>query len=144
VATFIASGNVAFETQARDVPALEREIEEQLRRSLGFDVDTFVRSARELATVAAYEPFPDAAEGSLYIAFLHAAPDGAGREKVMGYRTELDDLHVHGREVYWLARTRVSDSAFSGAVLEKALRMPATMRNATTVRKLAALHPVPD
>jgi hypothetical protein len=32
----------------------------------------------------------------------------------------------------------------SGALLEKTLGLPATMRNVTTVRKLAAKYPPPD
>jgi hypothetical protein len=37
----------------------------------------------------------------------------------------------------------MSESAFSGALLEKAIGMPATLRNATTVKKLAAKYPAP-
>jgi uncharacterized protein (DUF1697 family) len=143
VSTLIASGNVIFETPKRDVTALERKIEAHLREALGYDVATFIRSTSELAAIAAYEPFPDAPgdEGSLYVAFLPAPPAEEAREKLMSYRTEVDDFHVHGREIYWRPASRVSASTFSGAVLEKAIRMPATMRNVTTVRKLAALHP---
>ena len=59
----------------------------------------------------------------------------------MSYRSEDDDFHVHGREMYWRPSGRISDSKITGAMLEKALKLPATMRNLTTVRKLAALHP---
>jgi uncharacterized protein (DUF1697 family) len=59
-------------------------------------------------------------------------------------RTEIDDFHVHGREVYWLCRQKMSESAFSGALLEKTIGMPATMRNANTVKRLAAKYPAPQ
>jgi hypothetical protein len=36
----------------------------------------------------------------------------------------------------------VGQSAFSGALLEKTIKMPATLRNSTTVKKLAAKYPV--
>ena len=58
--------------------------------------------------------------------------------------SKVDDFHIHDREAYWLSRIRSSDSTFSGAMLEKALGMPATMRNITTVRKLAAKYPAPQ
>ena len=61
----------------------------------------------------------------------------------MTFRTPIDDFHIHGREVYWLCRTRMSEFAFTGALLEKAIGMPATMRNTTTIRKLAAKYPAP-
>src|SRR5689334_7823353 len=144
VETFIASGNMIFDTPATNVRQLEQQIERHLHSALGYAVATFIRSTAELAAVAAYQPFPPAelaAEGSsLYIAFLQAAPSATAAQKLLAFRGEVDDFHIHEREVYWLARIRMSDSTFSGALLEKAIGMPATMRNATTVRKLAAKY----
>ncbi len=145
VETFIASGNVIFDSPTNNVQAMEKEIEGYLQQSLGYEVATFIRTRVELAEVANYEPFPPAqfaAEGSsLYIAFLHAPPSDEAHQKLMDFRSPIDDFHVHGREVYWLCRKKISESAFSGALLEKAIGMPATMRNSTTVRKLAAKYP---
>ena len=58
----------------------------------------------------------------------------------MALRTPADDFHVHEREIYWLCRTRISESAFSGGLLEKTIGLPATMRNISTVSKLAAKY----
>src|SRR6266545_1627528 len=145
VETFIASGNVIFE--ASDAHTLEQQIERHLQHSLGYAVATFLRTAAELAAIAHYQPFPiselDAARNGLYIAFLPAPPPDEAQQKLMAFRTELDDFHIHGREIYWLCRTKISLSAFSGALLEKTIGMPATMRNATTVRKLATKYGTP-
>ncbi len=145
VETFIASGNVIFETPAQDTAALEKQIEAHLQSSLGYEVATFLRTPAELADIASYEPFAaqglDAGEGSLYIAFTRATPDDEAQQRLLAFRTETDDPHVRGREIYWLCRTSAHQSAFSGAVLERAIGMPATIRNSTTVRKLAERHP---
>ena len=145
VETFIASGNVIFDSETEDTESLERKIEDHLRGSLGYEVATFVRSASELADVSRHQPFApsdlDAEGTSLYIAFLHAAPSVEAEQKLTTYRTEVDDFRVHGRKVYWMCRKKISESSFSGALLEKVLRMPATMRNATTVKRLAAKYP---
>lgn len=145
VETFIASGNVIFETPLENAQALERRIERRLREALGYEVATFLRSPAELAAIASYEPFPAAEpvadRDSLYVAFLRAPPGTTARRKLMAFRTGTDDLHVRGREVYWLCRTKMSESAFSGALLEKTVAMPATLRNVTTVRRLAARYP---
>ena len=147
VETFIASGNVIFEAAAQDTRALEKQIESHLQRSLGYAVATFIRSAPELADVAQYRPFAasdlNAVGNSLYIAFLPAPPGDEAQQRLMAFRTEVDDFHVRGREMYWLCRKRISESTFSGALLEKTIGMPATMRNSTTVKKLAARYPVP-
>ena len=148
VETFIASGNVIFNSEADDARMLERKIDDHLRESLGYEVATFVRSASELAGIARYRPFDPSdlgAEGtSLYIAFLQAPPSAEAEQKLMAHRSEVDDFRVHGREVYWLCRKKMSESSFSNALLEKTLGMPATIRNATTVKRLAAKYPASE
>ena len=145
VETFIASGNVIFEAPETDARALEQQIERHLQASLGYEVATFIRSTSELAAVAQYRPFPapdlDAEGNYLYIAFLPAPPGDEAGQRLMAFRTEVDDFHIHGREVYWLCRRKLSESTFSGAQLEKTIRMPATIRNSTTIKKLAAKYP---
>ena len=140
VETFIASGNVIFDSASRAPRALEQRIEEQLRQALGYEVATFLRSAPELAAVAAYQPFgasePIPPGHALWVGFLKAAPSDEARQKLLSLRTATDDFLAHGREVYWARRNRISESAISGAVLERALGAPMTMRNVTTVRKL--------
>jgi uncharacterized protein (DUF1697 family) len=143
VRSLIASGNIIFESQRNDTHAVEGEVEEHLRQALGFPVATFIRSAEEVRAVADYQPFPAGDYGdahSLMVAFLRAPPSDEGLRKLQAYRTDEDDFRVQQREVYWLRRGKISESTFSGALLEKALGSAATMRNSTTVRKLAAKY----
>jgi uncharacterized protein (DUF1697 family) len=77
---------------------------------------------------------------NLYIAFTAQPPGDAAKKKLDAFTTPLNEFHVHGREVYWLSRTLLSESTFSAALLEKTLGTPATLRNATTIRRLAAKH----
>jgi len=144
VETFIASGNVIFDSETEDTETLERKIEDHLRGSLGYEVAAFVRTASELEKISQYRPFDpsdsDAESAFLYIAFLHAMPSAEAEQKLTTYRTEVDHFRVNGREIYWLCRKKVGESSFSGALLEKTMAMPATMRNATTVKRLAAKY----
>ncbi len=148
VETFIASGNVIFDSLTEDTRTLEKELEAHLLESLGYEVATFVRSASELADIAHYQPFAASdisSEGnSLYIAFLQASLTDEAEQKLMAFRSEVDVFRVYRCEVYWLCRKKMSDSSFSGALLEKTIRIPATIRNATTVRKLAAKYPASE
>jgi uncharacterized protein (DUF1697 family) len=140
VETFIASGNVIFRSSTEDTRALEQQIEAHLAASLGYQVATFVRSAAELADIAAYAPFPadEMESNTLYVGFLQGTLGGEALGKLAALRTPLDEFHVHGRALYWLCRTTISQSKVSGAQIERALGMPTTLRNVTTVRKLAA------
>ena len=148
VETFIASGNVIFQAPSRSAQSLEKEIEGHLRGSLGYEVATFIRTDSELAEITSYRPFAaselDGEGNSLYVAFLPVQAGEEARQRLSTFRSGVDDFHVHGREAYWLCRKNMSESAFSGALLEKALGMPATMRNVNTIRRLAAKYPAPD
>ena len=59
----------------------------------------------------------------------------------MGFKTAIDDFHVHGREIYWLCRKGQSDSTFSNAAMERKLRISATFRGMNTIRRLAEKYP---
>ena len=142
VTTFIQSGNVLFESAARKPALLEARIEAHLRQALGYEVATFVRSLPELNAIAGCNPFAEAqqaADSMVYIAFLREAPSPERREAVLALRNPVDDFYFQGRELYWLSRKNQQGSAVSGNVLEKRLGMPATVRNATTLRKMAAM-----
>jgi uncharacterized protein (DUF1697 family) len=139
VETFIASGNVIFDSPSRTPQALERRIERHLHEALGYEVATFIRSPADLAAIAGHEAFPpsEVEKCTLYIGFAGSAPTEAACDKLIGSRTSIDEFHVNDREVYWLRRKSFSESEFSGAKMEKTLGMPVTIRNMTTVRKLA-------
>ncbi len=56
VETFIASGNVVFETRTKNTKTLERKIEKKLREALGYEVAAFVRTDKELAKKLSQNP----------------------------------------------------------------------------------------
>jgi uncharacterized protein (DUF1697 family) len=145
VETFIASGNLIFESSITDTLQLQTLIEHHLKHALGYDVATFIRSLEELATIAAYEPFPaaalNAATYTLSIMFLAELPPDDLHDKLRAFRTPLDDFHVHGREIYWLCLAKTTESLVDWSLVGKTITIPlVTVRNATTVRKLAAKY----
>ena len=144
VETFIASGNVLFDPAAGDARALEKKIEAHLQQALGYQVATFIRSTDELVEALRYPAFPAAdveAEGhGLYIGFLAESPAEETVQKLLACTTAVDAFHVHGREVYWLCRTRFSESLFGGQRMEKTLGAQATFRNVTTLQKIVAKY----
>lgn len=140
VETFIASGNVVFETTANDAKTIEKQIEKGLREALGYEVATFIRIPAEIAQIATYRPFQQSdldTAVALNIEFLAEPLNDEAEQKLMGLRTEIDDFHVHGREIYWLCRKKQSESTFSNAVLEKTLGRQSTLRGIATIKKIA-------
>jgi uncharacterized protein (DUF1697 family) len=146
VATFIASGNVIFTSRTRDSRKLKTQIEAQLEKSLGYRVDTFVRTRMEVATIAAFRPFARAdmknPAHTVHAGFLPAELTPTQRRGLLACRTEVDEFCVEGREFYWLCRIKSHESKVWASPALRALKLPtSSMRNLTTVRKLAALYP---
>ena len=143
VETLIASGNVIFHTARRDADSAERAIEAHIEKALGYPVVTYLRSIPELATVAAHAPFPHNEYdqgGRLFVGFMKSAATRSTARALAALRTEIDDLAVEGREVYWLRRAQLMASLATGPAIERAVGSPITMRNVNTVRRLAAKY----
>jgi uncharacterized protein (DUF1697 family) len=142
VSTFIASGNVIF-SSSKPAAKLEPHLEAALKKALGYTVATILRSVADVAIVAEYQAFPPRTVGdaTLYVGFTQTLPSAAGAKAVLALQTDVDELRVHDREIYWLARKSIAESTISMAKLEKALQTPVTFRNLNTVRRLAAKYP---
>ena len=143
VATFIASGNVIFESRAA-ASRIEAKIERQLADALGYEVATFIRRRDDVSAVTTHAAFPEAeiaAAGAFCVGFLKAPLTAAQQGQLQQLSTDIDAFHTHQRELYWLCRVRQSESKFSNVAFERGLGASATFRSITTVRKLAALYP---
>ncbi|MGK2857952.1 MAG: DUF1697 domain-containing protein [Thermoanaerobaculia bacterium] len=137
VETYIASGNVVFDSTARNGTGLEAKIAGHLESELGYEVATFVRTTAELGEVARHEPFPKRDTATLYVGFLEKPLTKEQERAVLAFRTPVDDFALRGRELYWSCSVKSMDSEFSLARLERTLKIRATFRNANTVRKMA-------
>lgn len=143
VATFRASGNVAFTAPRGREAKLVAAIEQGLEAELGFAVPTFLRDADELAGIAAAEPFsPEvlaASAGKLQVCVLGEEPSTAMRAEVRERAGGADAIAFVGRELYWLPAGGVLDSALDMATLARLLG-PMTVRTKATIEQFAAKH----
>lgn len=140
VSTFLASGNVIFDHPGADLGAVEDQIETRLAAALGYEVDTFVRPLPELAELVERGVVKEAAAAgfNIHAIFLKAEADDAAAGALAALEGPDDRFRVLGREVLWLRRGRMSDSAIGTRDLEDALGSKQTMRNLNTVRRIAA------
>jgi uncharacterized protein (DUF1697 family) len=137
VASFRTSGNLVFEAP-RDMTA---QIEKALEKALGYDVEVFLRTARELDEIVAYQPFKPAqvesSKGKLQVSMLSKKPTAATRKKVLALATDDDLLAFGKRELYWLPSGGTMESTLDRQAIDKLLG-PTTMRTKGTVEQLAA------
>jgi uncharacterized protein (DUF1697 family) len=144
VATFRASGNVIFGSGGSgSEAALTKRIEAGLGEGLGYAVPVFLRSAPEVATIAAREPFAaklvTASKGKLQVSMLSKKPAAADRTAVLALASEADLLAIEDRELYWLPSGGTIDSELDLKAIDRALGK-GTMRTMGTIEQIAAKH----
>lgn len=131
VQTYIASGNVVFESKDFEAK-VKAALEKRLHAYAGAPIGAVVRTAAEMAAVLKANPFPKAAPSQAVAIFLDQPPprDALGQA-----------LHVADEKMA-LGRREIFVHYGSGMGRSK-LRIPAakagTMRNMNTIAKLAEL-----
>ena len=135
VETYIASGNVVFESKAAP-SKVKATLEARLLAYAGKPVGVVLRTAGEMAAVLEANPFPKAEPKHTYAIFLDHQPA----------RDALDDAVGQGDEEMRLGDKEIFVHYRSGMGRSK-LRIPAaksgTARNMNTVAKLAELAAKP-
>jgi uncharacterized protein (DUF1697 family) len=131
VRTYIASGNVVFESEQSEAE-IRRTLEDRLLAYAGKPIDVAVRTAAEMADVVLRNPFPHAPANRTVAIFLDAAPPVTVLSTISGQAEEKVELGR--REIY----------VYYGANMGRSkLRIPAakhgTARNMNTVARLAAM-----
>jgi uncharacterized protein (DUF1697 family) len=141
VGTFRASGNVVFGGASGSAAKLKARVETGLLEATGMEIVVFLRSADELRSIAAHEPFPPklvaASKGKLQVSILERKPTAAVRKKVLAHATEDDLLAFGERELYWLPSGGILDTELDLKTIEKLIG-PTTRRTKGTMEQLAA------
>lgn len=133
VRTYIASGNVVFESD-QDAAVVKAALEARLAVHAGRAVGVCVRTAAEMAAVLAANPFADAPPDRTLAIFLDEPPPADALDHVR-HRTR-ERLALGAREIYVDYRDR-DTMAGSRLVIPAAAR--GTARNMNTVAKLAQM-----
>jgi uncharacterized protein (DUF1697 family) len=139
VTTVISSGNVLFESPEKSTAKLEKLIETELPKRLGFTSSTIIRSQEELQKLFDQQPFGSAQHSSqlyLMVTFAKRPPD---LEWKLPYRPENKPYKVTG--LYDRALCSVVDLATAKTPdymtwIEKQLGKEITTRTWLTVQRI--------
>jgi len=139
VTPFRASGNIVFEGPRGSTAKLGERIGQEIEARKGFEVITFVRTAREVLAIAEHQPFSSEllrSRGKLQVVLMAKKPSAAARNAVLAFGSEDDRLKFEGRELYWLPRGGTRESALDKRKLDELLR-PMTQRTKGTIEEMA-------
>lgn len=138
VRTFIQSGNVVFESPAK-AAALKKKIESGLKKSVGYEVIVVIRTKVELEKIIKDYPFGRVKghkECRINVGFLETAPDKPAIKELEMLNTDKEMFLVRGDNLYHLCRTGFAESLAGKNIIERKLKVKATVRNWNTVNKI--------
>ena len=142
VETYIQSGNAVC-VPPGDPDDFDRALEKAIETKYGFFRESISRTPEELKIALEAYPF-DAEETKgepkrSYISFMAEPPTKAAIELAQTYETGDDSWEVIGRELHLFYANGAGNPSMKVTSISKALKVPATARNLTTVRKLLDL-----
>jgi uncharacterized protein (DUF1697 family) len=136
VRTYIASGNVVFNSKAA-AAKVKSTLEARLLAYAGKPVGVVIRTAAELAAVVKANPFPKASQSQAVAIFLDEPPPKDALKHVTGQTRE--EMRLGTREIF---------VHYPDGIGRSKLKIPAakagTMRNMNTVAKLAEMAGAPE
>jgi uncharacterized protein (DUF1697 family) len=122
---------------------VQQRVEAGLEERLGYDVATFLRSAKEVAAIAARDPFDaaaiEASKGKPQVILLGRTPSAKAEAALEEIAPEGDLMVVEGRELHWLPTVGLSETALDTKALDTAIGK-GTTRTAGTIAAIAAKY----
>ena len=142
VRTFIASGNVIFETSAKDPARIAKKMEKHLLNALGYEITVIIRSVDDLGTIIKRNPFkkpkPSANE-MLFVTFLASPPTVKPRLPLRSTSENMEVVALTDGAAFIVARRKKTGwFGFPHTFAEKEFNGPTTTRNWTTVVRIVA------
>jgi uncharacterized protein (DUF1697 family) len=139
VTSYANSGNLIFTATGKSVDH-EQAIRDRLENDFGFELTTFVRTARQVTALANADPFGEVAANHTHFALLTLARLTAKERKaVEAMSNDRDEVVVLGRDVHWLIRARSPETTLGPKKWLDALPgNPTTARNMKLIRRLVA------
>lgn len=141
VATYINSGNLAFDTTKTAEDKLVAAIESAVEKEFGKAIAVMVRTQASVRNVLDANPFEGQFEShkEMHVLFMRDEMP-ADKQALLAERQSPDErFAVVGREIYCHLKLGVADSLLGKGFIDKKLKTPVTARNWRTVGKLADL-----
>jgi uncharacterized protein (DUF1697 family) len=137
--TYAQTGNLVLDAPG-PAAAIAAAVEAAIASDLGFTTHAMVRSAAQMQAIAAVSPFPDEPDaGRIGIGFCKTKPTPAAIRALLERDFGRDRVEVRGTECGLWYPDGMGRSKMTGAVLERILGVPITVRNWRVTQALADL-----
>ncbi len=137
VATYVQSGNVAFQHVECNASVLEETISKEIGSRFGFEPRILLLAVDQVISAAERNPFNSAEQNpkTLHLYFLTEEADNPDFATMDAIKSEDEEYALMGRVLYLHAPDGIGRSKLAGRV-EKCLGVATTARNWRTVTRL--------
>ena len=138
VSTYINSGNIIFETTEKQA-GLRPNIEKNIKKAFGLDIQTLVKSAKEMKKISDAIPgdWKNDTDQRTDVAYLFPEIDSKGITEKLPVNKEYIDVRYVKGAVFWnIDRKNYNKSRLNNLIGHKLYQLM-TVRNVNTARYLA-------
>ena len=141
VSTFIASGNVLFETGRRDAAGLERKIERAVEERFGLSVKVVVLDRAAYARIVKAIPKAWVGDASLRanVAFVRRGTDAKKVVRELAPDPAIEEVKPVGGAILWATKRDALNRSVMRKLIGGAAYKELTVRNLNTTLKLHEL-----
>ena len=140
VRSYIASGNILFESGVSDEVALVRRVRRAIADRLEMNPAIMLRTLKDLEALVTRDPFRKLRQdrtAKFYVAFLDDTPSKSVKIPLTHEKDALDVIGVSGRDAFIVSRPKPNGFyGFPNNFLEQSLGAVGTTRNWSTVSKV--------
>jgi uncharacterized protein (DUF1697 family) len=138
IRTYIQSGNVVFETRAKNRGPLAEKIAARIEQQHGFRPHVLLLSEAELQHAISANPFSDSDPKSVHFFFLDSTPTAPDIKSLDDAKAPREEYRIADQVLYLHAPDGIGRSKLAKNA-ERYLGVVATARNLRTVHKLSTL-----
>jgi len=142
VATYIASGNVFFDSGERSAVKLTQQIEKALSKRFGYSATVVIRSSSQMRSVVEKAPKGYGSQPGRYLSdvvFLRPPLRPAAILKSLPTKEGVDQAHAGPGVIYWSRQASRASSSRLSRVASMPIYKSMTIRSWSTTVKLSEL-----
>jgi uncharacterized protein (DUF1697 family) len=141
VASYINSGNMAFDARSGAGDKLAAKIETMIAARFDLKIPVMIRERPEIKELLTSNPFEGQFERhkQMHVLFMKEEMPMDKQRQLTVQNRDAEKFAVRGREIFALVREGVADSLLGKGFIEKKLKLLVTARNWRTVEKIVEL-----
>jgi uncharacterized protein (DUF1697 family) len=138
VSTYINSGNIIFHSSGNK-ESVRREMEKSMKREFGFEIQTLIKTEKEMQKIAAAIPagWYNNVEQRTDVAYLFADADTRKIIDELPIRKEFVDIKYVRGALIWNVKRKDYNKSHLNKIIGHKLYQSMTVRNVNTARHLA-------